>query len=87
MNKDDIIKKEFSHSFWGYDVIEVDLFLDEVIRELDRLRNELDIMALSAEAARQREAQLRERLTGLTAGERAAEPTEEQPPETAPSAE
>ena len=80
MNKNDIIKKDFSHSFWGYDIIEVDLFLDEVIRELERLHNELDIMALSAEAARQREAQLRERLARLTA-ERTAEPEPEPEPE------
>ena len=69
MDKNDIINKEFTHAFWGYDVIEVDLFLDEVIRELERLRNELDIAQMSAEEARRREDVLRERLIRLTRGE------------------
>ena len=54
MNRYDIIKKEFSHSFTGYDISEVDSFLDEVIRELDsrdhekgllefRIEHELDV--------------------------------------------
>lgn len=67
MDRNEIINKEFSHSFWGYDVVEVDLFLDEVIRELDRLHNELDIASLTAEAARQREGALRERMEKLRA--------------------
>lgn len=44
MNRDDVIKKNFPHSFFGYDAIEVDMFLDEVIREFDRLHNEIDVL-------------------------------------------
>ena len=65
MNRDDIINKKFPHAFWGYDAVEVDLFLDEVIRELDRLHNELDIASLGAEAARQREERLKLRADKL----------------------
>ena len=62
MTRNDIIKRKFSHAFFGYDVEDVDLFLDEVIRELDRIHNELDIETLKAEAARQREEKLRYRM-------------------------
>ncbi|MBR5947536.1 MAG: DivIVA domain-containing protein [Clostridia bacterium] len=62
MNRNDIIKRKFSHAFFGYDVEDVDLFLDEVIREMDRIHNELDIETLKAEAARQREEKLRFRM-------------------------
>ena len=62
MNRNDIIKRKFSHAFFGYDVEDVDLFLDEVIREMDRIHNELDIETLKADAARQREEKLRFRL-------------------------
>ncbi len=68
MEREDIINKKFPHAFWGYDVTEVDLFLDEVIRELDRLHNELDMAEFTAEAARQREEKLKEMLASLTAG-------------------
>ncbi len=44
MNRDDVINKNFPHSFFGYDAIEVDMFLDEVIREFDRLHNEIDVL-------------------------------------------
>ena len=40
-----------------------------LIRELDRLHNELDIAELTAEAARQREEKLKEKLRLLTDGE------------------
>lgn len=36
MTRDEIIKKRFGRSLFGYDPIEVDRFLDELIRELDR---------------------------------------------------
>lgn len=62
MNRNDIIKRKFPHAFFGYDVEDVDLFLDEVIREMDRIHNELDIETLKAEAARQREEKLRYRM-------------------------
>lgn len=63
MNRNDIIKRKFSHAFFGYDVEDVDLFLDEIIREMDRVHNELDIETLKAEAARQREEKLRARMS------------------------
>lgn len=46
MNRDSIINKVFSRAFLGYDAEEVDSFLDEVIRELDRMRQELDVSRL-----------------------------------------
>ncbi|MCH5278493.1 MAG: DivIVA domain-containing protein [Christensenellaceae bacterium] len=49
MNRDDVINKEFPHAFVGYDVAEVDLFLDEVIREFDRLHNEIDVLTFRLE--------------------------------------
>lgn len=73
MDRNEVINKTFPHAFWGYDVIEVDLFLDEVVRELDRLHNELDIALLAAEAARQREERLRAELGGNR-----AEPAEDE---------
>lgn len=35
MKADDIVKRRFTKVFRGYDVEEVDLFLDEVIRALE----------------------------------------------------
>ena len=35
MKRIELINKKFPHAFWGYDVTEVDLFLDEIIREFD----------------------------------------------------
>ena len=49
MDRNDVIKKEFPHAFLGYDVAEVDLFLDEVIREFDRLHNEIDVLNFKLE--------------------------------------
>lgn len=67
MKRIEIINKKFPHAFWGYDVTEVDLFLDEIIREFDRLHNELDIAAFTADAAREREEKLRAKIEELTA--------------------
>ncbi|MCR5807934.1 MAG: DivIVA domain-containing protein [Clostridiales bacterium] len=44
MNRDDIIKKVFPHSLFGYDPVAVDAFLDEVIREFDRMTNTIDVL-------------------------------------------
>ena len=79
MNRDDIINRKFHHAFWGYDAVEVDLFLDEVIRELDRLHNELDIVSLSAEAARQREDLLKKKIEKLQQTLGAAEDDDTEP--------
>ena len=51
MKKSDIIEKQFNRAFWGYDIVEVDQFLDEIVKELEHklleLRNQmlLDRMA------------------------------------------
>lgn len=45
MDRNDVIKKKFPHAFFGYDVSEVDLFLDEVIREFDRMNNKIDVLS------------------------------------------
>ncbi|MBO4562407.1 MAG: DivIVA domain-containing protein [Clostridia bacterium] len=44
MNRDEIINKVFPHSLFGYDPVAVDAFLDEVIREFDRMTNTIDVM-------------------------------------------
>lgn len=46
MNRDVIINKTFTCAFLGYDAGEVDSFLDEVIREFDRIKQELDVARL-----------------------------------------
>ncbi len=46
---DDIVKQHFTRTFRGYDVQEVDLFLDEVIRELERRDQERDELLASIE--------------------------------------
>lgn len=44
MNREDIINKVFPHSLFGYDPVAVDAFLDEVIREFDRMTNTIDVL-------------------------------------------
>ncbi|MCR5611032.1 MAG: DivIVA domain-containing protein [Clostridiales bacterium] len=46
MERDDVINKVFPHSLFGYDPVAVDAFLDEVIRELDRKNNTIDVLRL-----------------------------------------
>lgn len=46
MNRDDVINKVFPHSLFGYDPVAVDAFLDEVIKEFDRLTNTVDVLQL-----------------------------------------
>lgn len=46
MNRDVIINKAFTRAFLGYDAGEVDAFLDEIIREFDRIKQELDVARL-----------------------------------------
>lgn len=36
MDKKDIANKDFSRSMWGYNIQEVDAFLDEIIKEFER---------------------------------------------------
>ena len=40
MQIDDIIKKEFTKSFMGYDIHEVDLFLDQIIDQIEKYESE-----------------------------------------------
>ena len=44
MNREDVINKVFPHSLFGYDPVAVDAFLDEVIREFDRMTNTIDVL-------------------------------------------
>lgn len=44
MDRNEVINKVFPHSLFGYDPIAVDAFLDEVIREFDRLNNTIDVL-------------------------------------------
>lgn len=46
MDKERIINQHFHRSILGYDVEEVDAFLDEIIREMDRREQELGIARL-----------------------------------------
>ena len=49
MQIDDIIKKEFSKSFMGYDIHEVDLFLDQVIDQIEKYEAERHEMLTAME--------------------------------------
>ncbi|MBR0135546.1 MAG: DivIVA domain-containing protein [Clostridia bacterium] len=44
MDREDIINKVFPHALFGYDPVAVDAFLDEVIMELDRMSNTIDVL-------------------------------------------
>ena len=46
---EDIIKKEFAHSFMGYDMQEVDVFLDAVIERLEKMELERGEMTAAME--------------------------------------
>lgn len=50
MRTDDIVRQRFAKVFRGYDVQEVDLFLDDVIREMDRLEQERNSLLIRLEA-------------------------------------
>lgn len=43
---EEIINKQFSRAFWGYDIGEVDAFLDEIVRANERAEQELEIAQL-----------------------------------------
>ena len=44
MDRNDVINKVFPHSLIGYDPVAVDAFLDDVIREFDRMTNTIDVL-------------------------------------------
>ena len=46
MKTQEIIEKKFSRAFRGYDVGEVDAFLDEIIRDLERAEQDMKLMKL-----------------------------------------
>lgn len=50
MRADDIVKARFTKAFRGYDMQEVDQFLDEVIETLDALEEERDLLLARMEA-------------------------------------
>ena len=47
---DDIVKKRFTKAFHGYDMQEVDLYLDEIIGTLEQYEKERDILLSKIEA-------------------------------------
>lgn len=49
MTRNDIIHKKFSRAFRGYDPAEVDAFLDEIVRELDKLEQARSLAETRAE--------------------------------------
>ena len=46
MKKSDIIEKQFNRAFWGYDIVEVDQFLDEKVKELEHMEQENKLLEL-----------------------------------------
>ena len=46
IKSEEIINRQFSRAFWGYDIREVDEFLDEIIRGNERAEQELEIAQL-----------------------------------------
>jgi len=50
MRADDIVNARFTKVFRGYDVQEVDQFLDEVIKAMDALEEERDTLLARMEA-------------------------------------
>lgn len=54
MQIEDILQKDFKHAFLGYDVQQVDAFLDEIIEEFKRNKEENDLMVLRIEALLER---------------------------------
>lgn len=50
MEVSDIVSKRFSKSLYGYNVEEVDLFLDEIIHTLEKEKQEKELMVMRIEA-------------------------------------
>ncbi len=67
LNPQDIVRKEFREAFRGYNQADVDLFLDEVVEEFQRLTDENQKMKVRLAALQQEVARLREG-TGTIAG-------------------
>ena len=43
MQIQEIVNRKFSRAFQGYDIGEVDAFLDEIIRDMERMEQELQL--------------------------------------------
>lgn len=46
MQAEEIIKRRFSRAFRGYDIGEVDAFLDEILRDQERVEQEMQLLEL-----------------------------------------
>lgn len=46
MQAEDIIKRRFSRAFRGYDIGEVDAFLDEILRDQERVEQQMQLLEL-----------------------------------------
>ena len=46
MQLQEIVNRRFSRAFQGYDIGEVDAFLDEIIRDMERMEQELQLLEL-----------------------------------------
>lgn len=46
MQIQEIVNRKFSRAFQGYDIGEVDVFLDEIIRDMERMEQELQLLEL-----------------------------------------
>lgn len=46
MQIQEIVNRKFSRAFQGYDIGEVDAFLDEIIRDMERMEQELQLLEL-----------------------------------------
>ena len=46
MKISDIIEKQFNRAFWGYDIVEVDQFLDEIVKEFEHMEQENKLLEL-----------------------------------------
>ena len=50
MNSSDIVKKHFTKTFRGYDVQEVDVFLDAIIKDYEDFEKQENLMILRINA-------------------------------------
>lgn len=65
MNAYDIINKRFSKAFRGYDMEEVDAFLDEIVVEFEKIKHDRDMMVVRIEALLDRIVELESKEKGI----------------------
>ena len=46
MKKSDTIENQLKTPHWGYDIVEVDQFLDEIVKELEHMEQENKLLEL-----------------------------------------